>query len=153
MPWELPQLLDETFVREGLLQLQTLPNLERTVQGIDGDHGRVAALEMIWYMRNQLLRDTDWASMAHSVEIRVPLVDVEFLQKAAPLVASLGPALKQVMARTLAKALPDAVFTRHKSGFCVPTSEWLLGGASKGAGSREWGTEVYRGTVELRCAR
>jgi len=31
-------------------------------------------------MRNQLLRDADWAGMAHSLEIRVPLVDVELLE-------------------------------------------------------------------------
>ena len=36
-------------------------------------------LESSLYMRNQLLRDTDWASMAHSLEVRVPLVDVELL--------------------------------------------------------------------------
>ena len=33
-------------------------------------------------MRNQLLRDTDWASMAHSLEVRVPLVDAVLLEKA-----------------------------------------------------------------------
>jgi len=33
-------------------------------------------------MRNQLLRDADWAGMAHSVEILVPLVDIELLRSA-----------------------------------------------------------------------
>ena len=115
------------------------------MQGIGDEHGRVAALETRWYMRNQLLHDTDWASMAHSVEVRVPLVDLELLRKTAPLVGALGPSSKQVMARTPANALPDAVFNRHKSGFCVPTSQWLLSqGASKGTGSREWAKEVHR---------
>jgi len=36
---------------------------------------------MVWYMRQQLLRDADWADMAHSLEIRVPLVDLELLRQ------------------------------------------------------------------------
>ena len=36
-------------------------------------------------MRHQLLRDADWAGMAHGVEIRVPLVDVTLLKSVAPL--------------------------------------------------------------------
>ena len=32
-------------------------------------------------MKNQLLRDIDWAGMAHSLEIRTPFVDINFLQK------------------------------------------------------------------------
>ena len=35
----------------------------------------VQRLEKRLYLRNQLLRDADWAGMAHGVEIRVPLVD------------------------------------------------------------------------------
>lgn len=145
LPWELPQLLNEDFVREGMLQLKTLSNLEQATLGIKGAHGRVSALETCWYMRHQLLRDADWASMAHSVEIRLPLVDLELLHKVAPLIGTLDLNPKHAMAQTPAKALLNIVFSRHKTGFCVPTSEWLLPiGASKGAGSREWSREVYR---------
>jgi asparagine synthase (glutamine-hydrolysing) len=35
-------------------------------------------------MRNQLLRDADWAGMAHGIEIRVPLVDLTLLRAIAP---------------------------------------------------------------------
>ena len=37
-------------------------------------------LEIKIYMKNQLLRDTDWASMANSVEIRVPFLDYNFFK-------------------------------------------------------------------------
>jgi asparagine synthase (glutamine-hydrolysing) len=40
----------------------------------------VSLLESKIYMKNQLLRDTDWASMANSVEVRVPFVDYDFLK-------------------------------------------------------------------------
>ena len=39
-------------------------------------------------MRNQLLRDTDWASMAHALEVRVPLVDAALLRCVARATAS-----------------------------------------------------------------
>ena len=47
--------------------------------------GKIAVLESSLYMRNQLLRDTDWASMAHSLEVRVPLVDSKLLSQLAPI--------------------------------------------------------------------
>lgn len=148
LPWELPQLLNEDFVREGMLQLKTLSNLDQATLAIKGDHGRVSSLETCWYMRHQLLRDADWASMAHSVEIRVPLVDLDLLRKVAPLIGALGQPAKQAMARTPKKMLPDNILNRPKSGFGVPTSEWLLTGrANKGAGSREWSRYVYESQV------
>ena len=49
-----------------------LPLSHRITDGVD-DWLAVSALEMSCYMRNQLLRDADWAGMAHSLEIRVPL--------------------------------------------------------------------------------
>jgi asparagine synthase (glutamine-hydrolysing) len=82
--------------------------------------------------------------MAHSVEIRVPLVDVTLLRHVAPLLDLLGASPKQVMAGIPAKPLPDTILNRQKSGFGVPTSQWLLhSNASKGAGSREWARMVY----------
>jgi asparagine synthase (glutamine-hydrolysing) len=44
-------------------------------------------MESSLYMRNQLLRDTDWASMAHSLEVRVPLVDSKLLRSLVPITA------------------------------------------------------------------
>jgi len=45
--------------------------------------GTYIVLEATLYMRNQLLRDADWTSMAHSIELRVPLVDIEVLASAS----------------------------------------------------------------------
>src|SRR5581483_1251603 len=85
MPWELRGLFEAAFVREGLERLDTLASLRRTVEGLGSDRLRLMALEAAWYMRNQLLRDTDWASMAHGLEVRVPLVDVEVARTVAEL--------------------------------------------------------------------
>ena len=65
--------------RETLLsaasELMTLPALAKSHQAVEPAGIKVSVLEASWYMRSQLLRDSDWASMAHGLELRVPLVD------------------------------------------------------------------------------
>ena len=93
MPWELPGLLGEELAQEGLARLDPLAHIAGALSPDPGHpFARVAALEASLYMRNQLLRDTDWASMAHSLEVRVPLVDRSFW-KPSPLCWSLPTGL------------------------------------------------------------
>ena len=91
MPWELDQLLDPRSVEAGIEQLRTMTSLHESVADVRGDAGRVAALELQWYMRNQLLRDSDWAGMAHSIEIRVPFVDVDLFRCVAAYMGGEAP--------------------------------------------------------------
>ena len=145
MPWELPDVLDPDLVRAGWEQLQPLARLRETTTGIDHEHLRVTALESSWYMRNQLLRDTDWASMAHSLEVRTPLVDHTVLARVAPLVVRWG-LTKQDMARTPNRSLPDDLLDRPKSGFTVPVREWLLEDRPEyqsARGLRGWAQYIY----------
>ena len=69
MPWELDELLDPVLLDEGLRRLAPLSRIAAELRQA-GDHSAtstaVAALETSLYMRNQLLRDADWAGMAHS---------------------------------------------------------------------------------------
>ena len=86
MPWELPALIGDEAARAGLERLRALELIGEAMTLDPGtDFGRVAALEAGLYMRNQLLRDSDWAGMAHGIEIRVPLVDTKLLRHVAPL--------------------------------------------------------------------
>lgn len=149
MPWELPELLAPEMAREGWQDLQALARLEETIPKVGEDFLKVSALEMVWYMRSQLLRVTDWAGMSHSLEIRVPLVDITLLRKIGPLMASVDRPGKPDMAATLEKPLPDEVVKRAKSGFFVPVQRWL-GYASSHKGSdgdhnwRAWAQTVYK---------
>jgi len=146
MPWELPEVLDPDLVKEGWAALQPRCRLQETVEGIQNDHLRVTALESSWYMRNQLLRDTDWASMAHSLEVRTPLVDWTLLERVAPLIARHGMT-KQDMADTPEKSLPEDLLNRPKSGFTVPVRKWLLSNRPEyesACGLRGWAQYVYR---------
>jgi asparagine synthase (glutamine-hydrolysing) len=126
MPWELPDVLDADLVRDGWERLQLLTRLDETAQGIESPHLRVAALEMTWYMRGQLLRDIDWASMDHSLEVRTPLVDAELVGKLAPLLAAETPPTKREMALSPLSPLPARILDRPKTGFTVPVRQWLV---------------------------
>src|SRR5262249_48321266 len=97
---ELPMLMDADVAQRGIEQLSTLGKLASTVRAPTGgsDHARVAALEFCWYMRNQLLRDTDWSSMAHSLEVRLPFVDPRVLERLGPAIASSTPPRKHDLA-------------------------------------------------------
>jgi asparagine synthase (glutamine-hydrolysing) len=111
--------------------------------------GRVCALESSHYLRNQLLRDADWAGMAHSLEIRVPLVDSSLLGGLAPAIPSFFPGVgKAALALTPRLPLPDAIVKRAKTGFGVPTSAWAPkqlagdGDEPRGVASRRWSRTV-----------
>jgi asparagine synthase (glutamine-hydrolysing) len=146
MPWELPQVLDADLVRQGWTDLEPLMRLNRAPASISKPRRAVAALEMEWYMRCQLLRDADWAGMAHSLEIRVPLVDEVLFKGLAPMIGHAGGLGKKDMARTPKKPLPDEVLNRAKTGFFVPVRDWLQGDAEQGEerGLRGWARKVYQ---------
>ena len=146
MPWELPDVLDPDLIREGWRELDTLSRLEATVDGIEPPRLKVTALEAAWYMRNQLLRDSDWASMAHSLEIRVPFVDVQLLRALVPMLKSSSPPTKVAAAQGTARPLPQALLQRKKTGFSIPVREWLLDrekAARPERGLRGWARQIY----------
>jgi asparagine synthase (glutamine-hydrolysing) len=147
MPWELPQVMDPDLARAGLDALQPLARLDGCHAPLAGARPKVTALETAWYMRNQLLRDADWAGMAHSLEIRVPLVDEALFRRLAPSLGHPRAPGKRAMAATPARALPAAVLDRPKTGFAVPVREWLAGETAetgpKTRGYRAWARRIY----------
>ena len=125
-PWELPLILGQERAATALAAL----DIDLILAGAiapepQTDVGCIAALEGSLYMRNQLLRDVDWAGMAHSLEIRVPLVDsVTFPVLARALTrAWKPPAGKQSLGRAPTPPLPSAILARSKTGFFVPMAE------------------------------
>jgi asparagine synthase (glutamine-hydrolysing) len=137
MPAELDGLLGEETVREGLRRLRPLDYIGGTLVPDPGTpQTRVAVMEAGLYMRNQLLRDTDWAGMAHSLEIRTPLVDSQLPQTLAPALALGGVDRgKDLLARSSSMPLPETVRTRCKTGFSIPVTKWIAGD-----GRFQWGT-------------
>ncbi len=154
LPSELWHLLDRELVRSGLRRLNPIPRLALTLQPDPGtDVGRVCALESTHYLRNQLLRDSDWAGMAHGVEIRTPLVDFTLLQALAADICTLVPgAGKAALANAPTLQLPGEIVARKKSGFGVPTGQWMeksAGSRSKGLIYRQWSQLVLGAQLPL----
>jgi asparagine synthase (glutamine-hydrolysing) len=145
LPWELPTLMDADMAREGLAELQLLDAVHDSTAGITSDYLKIIALEMNWYLRDQLLRDADWAGMAHSLEIRVPLVDVTLFEALLPTLASEHPPQKLDLAAAPAKQLPDAILRREKTGFSIPVQQWLADAspsAIRDRGLRAYGRRI-----------
>ncbi|HEX4956207.1 MAG TPA: asparagine synthase (glutamine-hydrolyzing) [Thermoanaerobaculia bacterium] len=166
LPEELPALIGRDRAEEGLRAYDPLADAtgqlrtflaRRSLAERAEAAGWVAvhALESSLYLRNQLLRDADWASMAHSLELRVPLVDawLEAHVLAAIFARDPGRAAlegvpfppwrsKREVVRAAAPELPAALFERPKTGFYIPISEWASGagrplpGHARGSGSR-----------------
>jgi asparagine synthase (glutamine-hydrolysing) len=146
MPWELSEVMDPEFAARGWDDLQQLTRLENSTDGLSNERQIVSALELDWYMRNQLLRDSDWAGMAHSLEIRVPYLDVSFFRSLAPLITGARVPLKKAdLARALKPPLPDEMIRRAKTGFTIPVREWcidMFGRENEARGMRGWAKHV-----------
>lgn len=134
MPWELERVLPKELIMEGLQRLAPLELIGSTIiPRPKSSFARIACLESACYMRNQLLRDTDWASMAHSLEVRVPLLDVQLLSQFAAIIPHLAAGEgKALLAEAPSRPLPQAITQRAKTGFVTPVSRWMRGIVGKG---------------------
>ncbi|MGH7345767.1 MAG: asparagine synthase-related protein, partial [Candidatus Rokuibacteriota bacterium] len=82
------------------------------------------------YLGEGVLTKTDRASMACSLEVRVPLLDRRVVELAARLPMGLklrGLTTKFVLKRVFADTLPPETLTRPKKGFGIPLGHWLRG--------------------------
>jgi asparagine synthase (glutamine-hydrolysing) len=113
-----------------------------TVPGVIGDPyaesdapdvvGRILDVDTQTYLPSDLLVKMDIASMAHSLEVRSPLLDHVFMETAAaiPTAKKLdGGGGKLVYRDALRGWLPDGLLDRPKMGFAVPVAEWFRGAA------------------------
>jgi asparagine synthase (glutamine-hydrolysing) len=160
LPQDLPILMGFESAEEGLTRLG-VTGLPGTSANAGDSHSAVGLLESTQYLRNQLLRDSDWASMAHSLELRTPLVDAALLEALGPFVSGFANGVgKAMLARSPTKPLPGAVVGRSKSGFGIPMAKWLPSATSLVAGcnrpvarsqgstwARHWATVITESTI------
>jgi asparagine synthase (glutamine-hydrolysing) len=126
LPFEMDNVMDPAMAREGLAELEPEAMVADTMRPEPAsDNGKTAALESGLYMRNQLLRDTDWAGMAHSLEVRVPWVDYHLLRQMAPITRDLKQGEgKAILANAPSNPLPAEIVNHPKTGFQIPTAVW-----------------------------
>jgi asparagine synthase (glutamine-hydrolysing) len=145
MPWEIAEIVGEDVARDGLERLDILSSLSRITSGIEIGYHKVMALEHAVYLRNCLLRDSDWAGMAHSLEIRTPLVDTVLFGRVGTLRGREGGATKQDFAGTPRAPLLAAERSRPKTGFNIPFRQWVTNQYStKERGQRGWARIVMQ---------
>jgi asparagine synthase (glutamine-hydrolysing) len=94
----------------------------------NSDYDLISLLEMSYYLKNQLLRDSDVFSMAHSIELRVPFVDSVLFEKIVPIPDEYK--IKNNISKFLLKEIikdkiSDKILKQKKQGFVVPIESWL----------------------------
>jgi len=88
----------------------------------------VTQLETRTYMGHRLLRDTDAMSMAHSLEVRVPLIDHELVEFVVGLPSRWhrnNGQPKQLLTSAMSHILPSEIVSRPKHGFEFPMAHWM----------------------------
>ncbi len=98
--------------------------------GTDDPLALIQYLDMHTYLVGDINTKVDRASMAHSLEVREPLMDHELVEWVATLPSALkmhNGTGKHFMKKALEPRLPDDVLYRPKMGFAVPLSRWFRG--------------------------
>jgi asparagine synthase (glutamine-hydrolysing) len=104
-------------------------NLPDAISGLPYGN-RVSYMEKNMYMQSQLLRDTDMMSMWHSIEVRVPFLDVDLVNLAnsiAPEVKYHKTQPKHLLVKAYNDVLPREIWDRKKQGFVFPFRKWMQG--------------------------
>jgi asparagine synthase (glutamine-hydrolysing) len=100
-------------------------------ESADGDPiNQVLRLDMRLYLENDILVKLDRASMAASLEGRVPLLNNDFVEFATHLPLNMklrGLRSKFLLKRALRGVLPAGILNRPKKGFGIPVAHWFRG--------------------------
>jgi asparagine synthase (glutamine-hydrolysing) len=109
----------EGMLRKSVAESQSLDSVNR-----------VSYLESIFYMRNTLLRDSDFMSMAHGLELRVPFLDRALVETCFRIPGPRkleGKSPKSLLLASLGVELRPEIVNRPKRGFTLPFERWLRG--------------------------
>ncbi|HDH53742.1 MAG TPA: asparagine synthetase B, partial [Nitrospirae bacterium] len=120
-------------------------NLKRNLQGyqavevfrrhamqapVDHPLSLVQYLDMKTYLPGDILTKVDRASMAHALEVRVPILDhqlVDWISGLPPEFKLKGREGKYIFKKALEPTLPNNILYRPKMGFAVPLASWFRG--------------------------
>ena len=125
LPEEIVKFLDEEIYQEGIDKIFEDGLFKTSDTPFLDPLSELGFLESNYYLGNQLLKDGDWASMAHSIELRIPLVDSKLLESIAPLVRSFRPGEgKKMLSNSAATKIPKQILNKKKTGFGFPMDSW-----------------------------
>ena len=90
--------------------------------------------DMRFYLQDDMLVKVDRASMAHSLEVRVPFLDhnlVEYMARVPSNFKYRGITSKFLLKKLGVKYLPRKIVNRSKKGFGIPVAKWICGPLKK----------------------
>jgi asparagine synthase (glutamine-hydrolysing) len=102
--------------------------VQENIESLANNFQKLAALELQFYARYQLLRDADVFSMANSVELRVPFLDTKLMEAALAIPSGYhfeGGRGKRITWRILRDLAGEPIPQRRKMGFTFPWQQWL----------------------------
>lgn len=132
-----------SLVLPGMKSSLVSPDLDRMLDGYDSslvfrEHydqcnakdplSRIQYIDFNTYLPEDILTKVDRASMAVSLEVRVPVLDHELVELAAripPHFKIRGRTSKYIFKKAAEHLLPGQILNRKKMGFCLPVNEWL----------------------------
>jgi len=107
---------------------------------------RLTEIDIKSYMRDDILVKVDRMSMAHSLEVRSPLLDQYVVEMAAAMPSELklkNGLGKYILKKVVAPYLPEGALKKRKQGFGVPLREWLRGGLAEMVSGYLEGSQPY----------
>ena len=131
-PDRLRRELYSSDMRRGLAGYHAVEVIRRHMARAPAEHPleRVQYVDFKTYLPGDILTKVDRASMAHSLEVRVPILDHRFVEWATGLPVGLklrGREGKYILKKSLERFVPHDVLYREKMGFAVPLAEWFRG--------------------------
>jgi len=109
------------------LQEPRIEKLSERCEGLD-PVTQMSYMQLKSDMVNLLVRDQDAVSMAHSLEVRLPMIDHKLIEAAARVPSDMklnGDTEKYVLREAMKKVLPRSITRRTKKGFMFPMSDWM----------------------------
>jgi asparagine synthase (glutamine-hydrolysing) len=148
-PEELSELMGKKLADEFLSDFDPVS----MIVGMSGELPKdsklaLGQIESTCYLRNQLLRDSDWASMWHGVELRTPLVDAWLLKNLKFYLPNFyHHTNKSLLSNSPKNPLGPLITQRKKTGFSIPVNQWLREinpELNESGVSRGWAREVAK---------
>ncbi|WP_293311995.1 asparagine synthase (glutamine-hydrolyzing) [Pedobacter sp. UBA5917] len=111
---------------DALMENFPVPAIFKTLKGKE----RASWFETHIFMRNQLLKDTDFMSMHHGIEVRLPFLDQGFVDFSdhIPTPQRFQERPKGILIEAFKNLLPKMIWDRPKMGFTFPLQQWFLTG-------------------------